>query len=434
MENRNLLKGIVGLNYMKKVKFLVLGGGISGLSFCAFLSKLRNEQDYLIIEKESSVGGLCKSFYNNGFIWDYSGHFLHFKDNEMKKFIASIMPDQLETHQKKTRIYYKNQLISFPFQQNIHQLPKDEFIDCLYDLYFRENKRNFKTFKEMVIGNYGEAISEKFLIPYNEKLYSCDLDSLDSDAMGRFFPHVEFSDIISNFKNGEYDSYNSTFQYPKKGTMQLVNSVLSLVSKEKILLNASAKKIDFDKKEVLLDNDEVISYDYLISTIPLNNFLNIASLEKNITLKYNRVLVFNFGFDKPSVFNDNWIYFPENKYAFYRVGFYDNLHKASKMSLYVEVSFNKEDPIDVENYRGDVLNDLKKVGIIKDHNLIAENFVLMNPAYCHISKESKIFVSNLKKDLFGKSTFLLGRYAEWIYCSIEDNMISARELVDRICK
>ncbi len=39
----------------------------------------------------------------------------------------------------------------------------------------------------MLYEKFGKNISEKFLVPYNEKLYACDLNMLDSDAMGRFF-------------------------------------------------------------------------------------------------------------------------------------------------------------------------------------------------------------------------------------------------------
>lgn len=38
----------------------------------------------------------------------------------------------------------------------------------------------------MLYCKFGRSIAEKFLIPYNKKLYACDLDKLDKDAMGRF--------------------------------------------------------------------------------------------------------------------------------------------------------------------------------------------------------------------------------------------------------
>lgn len=72
-----------------------------------------------------------------------------------------------------------------PFSKNIHQLPQQEFIDCLVDL-FESGGNDYRSFKEMLYAKFGKSIAEKFLIPYNTKLYATDLDALDSNAMGRF--------------------------------------------------------------------------------------------------------------------------------------------------------------------------------------------------------------------------------------------------------
>ena len=44
---------------MKKVKTLVIGGGVSGLTAAYYL-----DSDYLIVEKESEPGGYCKTIKN----------------------------------------------------------------------------------------------------------------------------------------------------------------------------------------------------------------------------------------------------------------------------------------------------------------------------------------------------------------------------------
>ena len=64
---------------------------------------------------------------------------------------------------------------------------KEEFIDCLYDLFHKEEKEDYDSFLDMLYGKFGKSIVEKFLKPYNEKLYAVDLKTLDKDAMGRFF-------------------------------------------------------------------------------------------------------------------------------------------------------------------------------------------------------------------------------------------------------
>ena len=124
-----------------KVKYLIIGAGITGLSFAR-----KAKEDYLILEKEKTIGGYCRTIKKNGFIWDYSGHFYHFKDENMKKdFIEKIKIQNLVFQKKNTKVLYKGKKINYPFQMNIHQLSKKEFIECLYDLYNKKEKDKYKT-------------------------------------------------------------------------------------------------------------------------------------------------------------------------------------------------------------------------------------------------------------------------------------------------
>ncbi len=103
-------------------------------------------------------------------------------------------------------------------------------IECLYDL-FTAGKHSYSTFKEMVYANLGKSIAEKFLIPYNEKLYACDLDVLDVNAMGRFFffPKADKEDIILNFRSHDNSSYNHFFLLiPGGGAIEYVYSLLKI--------------------------------------------------------------------------------------------------------------------------------------------------------------------------------------------------------------
>ena len=205
-------------------KYLIIGAGISGLMFANC-----KKNDYLIVEKENEIGGYCRTIYQDGFIWDYAGHFFHFKTDEMKKFFMDNMKDEKLINQvKNTKIYYKGKLIDYPFQTNIHQLEKQEFIDCLYDLYNKSEKENYDSFLDMLYGKFGKSIVEKFLKPYNEKLYACDLNLLDKEAMGRFFPYANINQIINNMKEANNSSYNNTFMYPENGAMSFLNKLYNL--------------------------------------------------------------------------------------------------------------------------------------------------------------------------------------------------------------
>jgi len=155
-----------------------------------------------VLEAERELGGYCKTVKRSGFVWDYSGHFFHFKHPDIERWLRDRMADQtIRVVHKRSFISHGGRLIDFPFQKNIHQLPQDEFIDCLHDLFFASTSNAPETnFKEMLYRRFGRSIAEKFLIPYNEKLYACDLAELDRDAMGRFFPHADLPSIIRNIR------------------------------------------------------------------------------------------------------------------------------------------------------------------------------------------------------------------------------------------
>lgn len=419
-----------------KVNNLIIGGGISGLTLANYIT------DYLIVEKDSSLGGYARTHYVDDYIWDYAGHFFHFKTDEFKSmFINSMDKNDYIIKNKNTYIYFEDKLIDYPFQMNIHELSKDKFIDCLYDLFNKQEKKVYTNFLDMLYGKFGISITEMFLKPYNEKLYATDLTKLDKDAMGRFFPYANISEIINNMKNHSNTSYNNTFMYPKKGAQVIVNKLCEKVDMNKVMLNTSVTSIDLNKKEVTLSTKEVISYDNLINTIPFNKFLSLLNIQEYTNfsneLSYNKVLVFNLGFDKKSTYNNtDWIYFPDKNINFYRAGFYDNILSTDKLSMYIEIGYSKESIIDESTINKELsltLDNLKKCKIIDDtFKLVKYESIIMDPAYVHIDTLHDKLVKEIINDLETKNVYSVGRYGSWTYSSMEDAMLQSKELVEKL--
>lgn len=420
-----------------KTKYLIIGAGISGLTFASYC-----KENYLIIEKDSEVGGYCKTHYNKDYVWDYAGHFFHFKTDEFKKkFIDSLDKNDFVTQDKKTFIYFDDKLIDFPFQTHIHELSKDKFIDCLYDLFNKEEKENYDNFLDMLYGKFGKSITEMFLKPYNEKLYAVDLTKLDKDAMGRFFPYADIKAIIDNMKQNKVNSYNNTFMYPKKGAQVIIDVLMKDIDENKILLNSIIQSINLEDKKVILTDGTEIYYEYLINSMPFDKFLKLTNNKEYIDfsneLTYNKVLVFNLGFNKKSKYNDHhWLYFPDKNINFYRVGFYDNILGADKLSMYIEIGYPKGTVItdeDINRQLSLTLDNLKKCGIIDDtFSLEAYESIVMDPAYVHIDAQNDLKVRKIMKDLANKNVYSVGRYGAWTYCSMEDCMVEAKELSEKI--
>ena len=414
---------------MIKTKYLIVGAGISGLTFADWIKS----DDYLVCEAFAEIGGYCRTVQKDGFTWDYSGHFFHFKNRSIEQYLVSRMSDLL-TVSKETRILWKNELIDFPFQKNIHQLPKEDFIDCLYDLYFKKDGE-VKNFKDMLYAKFGRSIAEKFLVPYNEKLYATDLATLDVDAMGRFFPYARLDEIIGNFRNPDNKSYNASFTYPRGGAIEYINALVQGVDQNNISLEERVLSLDLHARTART-NLRTIQFEYLINTAPFNQLLAMAGLDHDPNVySSNKVLVFNIGFDSKGPENIHWIYLPQDDLCFYRVGFYDNILGTDRMSMYVEIGLPKDAELSeqaVESYKPRVIEHLRRCGLVTTQNPVAWHALVMDPAYVHITQESVRDVTEKKGVLSACGVYSIGRYGSWTYCSIEDNIIEARQLADTL--
>lgn len=68
----------------KKIEYLIIGAGVTGLTFANYCN-----DDYLIVEKENEVGGYCRTIYSKDYVWDFAGHFFHFKTDEFKQLFLN---------------------------------------------------------------------------------------------------------------------------------------------------------------------------------------------------------------------------------------------------------------------------------------------------------------------------------------------------------
>ena len=102
---------------MESVGTLIIGAGVTGLATAAALSA-RNDADYLVLEADREIGGWCKTVKKEGFVWDYSGHFFHFKHPDIEKWLRDRMPgQQIRVVDKKSFIAFGGGHVDFPFQK-----------------------------------------------------------------------------------------------------------------------------------------------------------------------------------------------------------------------------------------------------------------------------------------------------------------------------
>ncbi len=442
------------------VRYLVLGGGVTGLAFADALAAQGRGDECLVLEREREPGGYCRSTHRNGYVWDYSGHFFHFRDNMLREELLGRMRalgHRVHEVARLSKVAVCDRYIDFPFQRNIHQLPQAAFLRCLHDLYFATRSASPESsgvglldsgassaptlpenasFYAMLYARFGRSIAEHFLIPYNEKLYATDLRHLDHNAMGRFFPYCDIDELLRHFVDPKPAGYNARFYYPEAGASAYIEALTTRLEPDMLRLGEEVTRVDLPARTVHTRRGSY-RYDSLISSAPLPKLLQLCGEAPSAALSWNQVEVFNLGFDRKGVRDLHWLYVPDRDICFYRVGCYDNCVDGNKLSLYVEIGHAAN--VDANALRSHapetlarILNDLRRIRLIKDERLVDWQQLILDPAYVHVSQAGSAFSAQKRQALSDQGVHSIGRYGRWTYCSIEDNILEARALAHQL--
>ncbi|MCL2144953.1 MAG: FAD-dependent oxidoreductase [Endomicrobia bacterium] len=426
-------------------KNIIIGAGISGLSAAYFL-----KQPYIVLEEKPYAGGLCRSFYENGFTFDCSGHFIHIKDEKIKS-IVNKLSGGVDEVARNASIFINGNFVPFPFQANLYHLDEKTKKECVDGVLKRKDaeisvKMPFLSWCEAM---FGKGITKYFMKPYNEKLWSCDLMKMTAEWTGPFVPRPDAGSIVKSAysKNKTQYGYNSIFYYPKKkGCQALIDGFLKKI---KVEYNSKTCEIDIKNKTAVTQDRKKYKYDSLISTQPLTELVrqieqapvSIKKAAKN--LKCSSVRCVNLGVKSSkgipkALKNRHWVYLPETSFPFYRAGIYSNINSLSApencYSFYVE--FSSSSPVIPERFDLEsAVNALKKAGFIGGNDeIISTNTVDMPYAYVIFDKEREQSLKIINEWLNKNNIFSIGRYGMWEYSFIEKNIKDAKNLADLLNK
>jgi len=165
-------------------------------------------------------------------------------------------------------------------------------------------------------------------------------------------------------KKDEPKTYARRFYYPKKGCGQVFEVIADRIRElgGDVILNASVQEIQCSGKRmngVIYQNGrgkQKISCDYLISTIPLPDFIDSITPSVDETLlktakqmKYRSIKFLNLMIDKEELTDNTWIYIPESKYLFFRIQEWRNWSPTvvpeGKSGVTLEIACNEGDEI-----------------------------------------------------------------------------------------
>ncbi len=431
---------------MLKTEVMILGAGPSGLSTAYFLQN----QDVIVIEKEDRAGGLMKTdFYENSY-FDKTGHLLHLRTEELRSLIENELRVPLKNIKRDSKIFSHNVFTEYPFQINLFGLPRDVVSRCLkgfIKVRMNKSKKRYKSFKDFIYGEFGDGIAEEFLIPYNSKIWTINPEYMSAGFCEKYIPIPEIDDVIDGALGiARTDvGYNSSFFYPlREGIESIIKGFLRKIQAN-IIYKTHPIKINLKKRLVYLSNNTVYNYRYLVSTIPLNEFISlIEDAPEDVhragkKLRNTMVCYFNIITKRVVDSLPHWVYLPERDIPFYRIGSYSAFERSTTKeeynTFYLEFSYRRETGCDSGNLERRIPHLLKRLGFISDESdIINIRPFFINCAYVIFDKNYQKSTTEIFDYLSKSKVFSIGRYGRWEYSAMQDAILYGKETASIIIK
>jgi protoporphyrinogen oxidase len=428
---------------MKKVA--IIGGGLAGLSAGYHLA----EYEPSVFEKESALGGLCRSFTQDGFTFDCTGHLIHLKNAYTKDLVANLLPDAFQAHERLAAIYSNSVTTPYPFQANTFGLPPQVIKDCVVGFVESMNGNGNgqpSNFHDWAVRTFGTGIAKHFMLPYNEKFWKQDLHGITSDWVSWAIPKPTLEEVVNGALGltNKGMGYNPKFIYPKNGGIDCLPQALAR-NIRKVHTRQTVEYIEPRRKFIRFTDGREERYDVLISTLPVPVAFGMLrdtpdSLVADAKdLKAISVLNINIVVDRPGVSDQHWLYFPEEQFVFSRVGFPMNFSKSvapeGTSSIYIEITHKPGEIISVEQaYERSVL-DLQKAGILRQGDHVLTRHVLdIGFAYVVFDEHRQRRLETLLQYLESRDIYSAGRYGNWDYYSMEDSILSGKKAAEAVVK
>lgn len=313
---------------MEKTKYLILGAGPSGLAFARKLKDF-GEESFLVLEKETEAGGLCRSKMVDGSPFDIGGgHFLDVVREEVDEFLFRFLPrEEWQLFNRDSRIEVKGDVIGHPFEANIWQFPLEKQVDYLESIAkagCNGEEEKPEKFVDWIRWKLGEKIATDYMLPYNQKMFADDLDELGTYWLEKL-PSVSFKEtLMSCLAHKAYgkEPAHGKFYYPKNFGYGEVWLRIAESMKEQLRYEAEVAFMDVENRLVRTKDGREYQAEQIITTIPWKSIGKIQNLPKQYIngiqeLKHSAV---ETRYQEENLDTEaQWIYYPDEELAYHRI-------------------------------------------------------------------------------------------------------------------
>lgn len=426
---------------------LIIGAGPTGLS-----AAYHYRGDYVIVEKESCVGGLCRSIYDRGFVFDHAGHIFFTSDPYVADVLAPmLLGENVHWQYREAWVYSQGVYTRYPFQASTFGLPVEVVKECILGAV--EAQRNYRSdleprnFAEFMQAQWGSGICKHFMAPYNRKIWTVPPEEMDWSWMAGRVPQPNLEEIIDGALRPQAKPMgpNARFAYPLRGGFEaLMRGWLRFLDGGRVWTNTRVTAVDPAGRVAVLSDGRTVHYERLINTAPLPEFLKLLTnvpgdvQEAGRQLRTVSVRCVNLGVARPDVSDKHWIYFPEEQPVFHRIFVQSNVSPhvapAGCSSLTAEISYSPTKPLPAQGEAliERVIADAQAVGLLRPSDtILVANEADIPYGYVLPDLHKDAAVARILEWLRPWGILSAGRFGEWQYLNTDQCFLAGRKAAEQ---
>lgn len=427
-----------------KTDIVILGGGVAGLSLASFI-----DRQVVVLESQTVVGGLSRSYALNGIVYDIGPHIIFSKNQR----VLDLHTSMIETNRlrRSNKILYKGRYVKYPFENDLAALDAEERDYCLkefltnpYESYKPANMLQF------FLSTFGEGITRLYLQPYNEKIWKFDPAFMDTQMVERI-PRPPAEDVIKSANGVPTEGYTHQlyFHYPKSGGFQTLVNAYHDRAKAKgqiIRTGVQIQKIEpMENGWRIHTGGETIEARQIVNCMPLHELFKILDAPEEVKkrlndLKYNSIYIVVVQVKKDNVGDHIAIYLPDKNTIFHRLSrlnFLGDNYKlpGTQSTLMAEVTFRPDSYLALLPQSRIV--DLVIEGLVANKLITRDDILetavrLEKYAYVIYDLNHRRNADFVLAHLVGRGIHSVGRFAQFEYLNTDGVVEQTLKLAEHI--
>jgi len=402
---------------------IILGGGLAGLGAA------RSIPGSVMYEAKDHAGGHCYSRRQHGIYFDEGAHICHAKDEQWKKDIFANAGDVITIPQSKVSNWWHGHWLTYPVQNHLRNLPgelRDRALGEILAAQSAPAQTPPPNYDAWCRSQYGNFLTDQFYREYTEKYWRTRMLDMDIDWLaGRLLPSQ--LERIKAGAFGEVDekqSVFSSFHYPARGGF--------FAFFEKFYRDVDVRTgfrcsgVSVREKIITFENGQRITFDTMISTIPLNDLIRAMgseapdSIQRDAnTLRHTRMLGVNMVVKKPQLVPHHWFYIYDADIDVSRVKVMSNIIPESmpqgRTVLQTEIFRRDDEMLDIEPLKRKAVQDMGRILGFTTDDVEAVDHIDVTHSYTIPTLGRQAAVDRISGWLEGKGIITAGLYGKWKY-------------------